>query len=240
MLPAREQPIRLVLVDDHTLMRQGMARLLADQPDMKVIKQLSSGEEIIDIINNPSAENISEESLDVLILDARMPGLGSIETARQLLESQPDLKIIALSSVASGVIPSQLLRGGVQGFLTKRVDMEELCTAIRQVHSGQRYICAEVATKLAVDPFNQRDSLFDKLSRREMQIAQMLTDGKKVSQISGVLELSPKTVYSYRYRIFEKLGIRSDVELTILAVRHGLTDDTRELADLDQLERFAS
>ncbi|MFN3165235.1 MAG: response regulator transcription factor, partial [Pseudohongiellaceae bacterium] len=128
MLPAREQPIRLVLVDDHTLMRQGMARLLADQPDMKVIKQLSSGEEIIDIINNPSAENISEESLDVLILDARMPGLGSIETARQLLESQPDLKIIALSSVASGVIPSQLLRGGVQGFLTKRVDMEELCT----------------------------------------------------------------------------------------------------------------
>ncbi len=240
MLPAREQPIRLVLVDDHTLMRQGMARLLADQPDMKVIKQLSSGEEIIDIINNSSAENISEESLDVLILDARMPGLGSIETARQLLESQPDLKIIALSSVASGVIPSQLLRGGVQGFLTKRVDMEELCTAIRQVHSGQRYICAEVATKLAVDPFNQRDSLFDKLSRREMQIAQMLTDGKKVSQISGVLELSPKTVYSYRYRIFEKLGIRSDVELTILAVRHGLTDDTRELADLDQLERFAS
>lgn len=240
MLPAREQPIRLVLVDDHTLMRQGMARLLADQPDMKVIKQLSSGEEIIDIINNPSTENISEESLDVLILDARMPGLGSIETARQLLESQPDLKIIALSSVASGVIPSQLLRGGVQGFLTKRVDMEELCTAIRQVHSGQRYICAEVATKLAVDPFNQRDSLFDKLSRREMQIAQMLTDGKKVSQISGVLELSPKTVYSYRYRIFEKLGIRSDVELTILAVRHGLTDDTRELADLDQLERFAS
>lgn len=240
MLPAREQPIRLVLVDDHTLMRQGMARLLADQPDMKVIKQLSSGEEIIDIINNPSAENITEESLDVLILDARMPGLGSIETARQLLESQPDLKIIALSSVASGVIPSQLLRGGVQGFLTKRVDLEELCTAIRQVHSGQRYICAEVATKLAVDPFNQRDSLFDKLSRREMQIAQMLTDGKKVSQISGVLELSPKTVYSYRYRIFEKLGIRSDVELTILAVRHGLTDDTRELADLDQLERFAS
>ncbi len=240
MLPAREQPIRLVLVDDHTLMRQGMARLLADQPDMKVIQQLSSGEEIIDIINNSSDENISEESLDVLILDARMPGLGSIETARQLLESQPDLKIIALSSVASGVIPSQLLRGGVQGFLTKRVDMEELCTAIRQVHGGQRYICAEVATKLAVDPFNQRDSLFDKLSRREMQIAQMLTDGKKVSQISGVLELSPKTVYSYRYRIFEKLGIRSDVELTILAVRHGLTDDTRELADLDQLERFAS
>lgn len=240
MLPATEQPIRLVLVDDHKLMRQGLARLLADQPDMEITKQLSSGEEIIEIINNSSNEGAEELELDVLILDARMPGLGSIETARQLLESRPDLKIIAMSSVASGVIPSQLLRGGVQGFLTKRVDAEELYTAIRQVHSGQRYICAEVATKLAVDPFNQRDSLFEKLSRREMQIAQMLTDGKKVSQISGVLELSPKTVYSYRYRIFEKLGIRSDVELTILAVRHGLTDDTREYAELDQLQRFAS
>jgi len=234
MLPTTDHPIRIILVDDHTLVRQGMARLLADQPDLQVINELSSGEEIIEIMKNSSSED-----LDILILDARMPGLGSIETARQLLEIRPDLKIVALSSVASGVIPSQLLRGGVQGFLTKRVDVEELCTAIRQVHGGQRYICSEVATKLAVDPFNQRDSLFEKLSRREMQIAQMLTDGKKVSQISGVLELSPKTVYSYRYRIFEKLGIRSDVELTILAVRHGLTDDTRELADLDQLERFA-
>lgn len=234
MLPSSESPIRIILVDDHTLTRQGMARLLADQPDIEVISELNSGEEIIDLIDNSPAAQ-----LDILILDARMPGLGSIETARQLLERRPDLKIIALSSVASGVIPSQLLRGGVQGFLTKRVDAEELYRAIRQVHGGQRYICAEVATKLAVDPFSQRDSLFDKLSRREMQIAQMLTDGKKVSQISGVLGLSPKTVYSYRYRIFEKLGIRSDVELTILAVRHGLTDDTREFAELDQLERFA-
>lgn len=234
MLPSSESPIRIILVDDHTLMRQGMARLLADEVDIDVISELSSGEEIIDLIDNSSAAQP-----DILILDASMPGLGSIETARQLLERRADLKIIALSSVASGVIPSQLLRGGVQGFLTKRVDSEELCRAIRQVHGGQRYICAEVATKLAVDPFNQRDSLFDKLSRREMQIAQMLTDGKKVSQISGVLDLSPKTVYSYRYRIFEKLGIRSDVELTILAVRHGLTDDNREFAELDQLERFA-
>ena len=80
-----------------------------------------------------------------------------------------------------------------------------------------------------MDPFNHDgSSIFDRLSRREMQIAQLLTDGKKVSQISSHLELSPKTVYSYRYRIFEKLGISSDVELTILAVKHGLTDDTRE------------
>ena len=91
-----------------------------------------------------------------------------------------------------------------------------------------------------MDPFNKNGgSLFDKLSRREMQIAQMLTDGKKVSRISEYLDLSPKTVYSYRYRIFEKLGIRSDVELTILAVKHGLADDARDLDQLSQLDKVA-
>lgn len=234
MYPAREEPIQIAIVDDQTLVRSGIARLLDDVADLNVMQHLSSGEQAIEFIKNHS-----ERLPDILLLEARMPGLGSIETARQILEISADLKIIAMSSVAAGVIPSQMLRIGVQGFISKRIDVEEFYKALRMVHDGQHYVSSEVATKLAVDPFNQRDSLFDKLSRREMQIAQMLSDGKKVSQISGFLELSPKTVYSYRYRIFEKLGIRSDVELTILAVRHGLTDDTREFADLEQTQRFA-
>lgn len=233
MNPDGERQIHVVLVDDQTLVRTGLVRILDDAPEMVVIEQMSSGEQAIDYIrNNP------DRIPDIMLLDARMPGIGGIEITRQLLDLQPDLKIIAMSTVASGVIPSQMLRAGAQGFITKRIDEEEFFKAIRMVNSGQHYVSSEVATKLAVDPFNQKDSLFDKLSRREMQIAQMLTDGKKVSQISGFLDLSPKTVYSYRYRIFEKLGIRSDVELTILAVRHGLTDDTRELTELNQLERF--
>ena len=235
MFLSKEEKIRVVLIDDHTLVRAGIARLLDDVSDIEVCEQLSSGEQALEYFSRTAAGEV-----DVLVMDARMPGLGGIETTRQLLDIQPELKIIAMSSVASGVIPSQMLRAGAQGFITKRIDFEDFCKAIRLVNKGEHYVSAEVATKLAVDPFNQQESLFDKLSRREMQIAQMLTDGKKVSQISGFLELSPKTVYSYRYRIFEKLGIRSDVELTILAVRHGLTDDTRELADLDQLQRFVS
>ena len=235
MFLSKEEKIRVVLIDDHTLVRLGIVRLLDDISDIEVCKQLSSGEQALEYISNTPPGQV-----DVLIMDARMPGLGGIEITRQLLDIQPGLKIIAMSSVASGVIPSQMLRAGAQGFITKRIDFEDFCKAIRLVHSGEHYVSAEVATKLAVDPFNQQESLFDKLSRREMQIAQMLTDGKKVSQISGFLDLSPKTVYSYRYRIFEKLGIRSDVELTILAVRHGLTDDTREFADLDPLQRFVS
>lgn len=172
-----------------------------------------------------------------------MPGLGGIEATRDILKLSPDCKIVAISSVASGVIPSQMLRSGARGFITKSVSVEELLKAVRAVNAGDHYVTPSVATRLAVDPFGDESGagLFDKLSRRELQIAQMLTDdGKKVSQIPTYLALSPKTVYSYRYRIFEKLGIRSDVELTILAVKHGLADDTREYEELSNLSLIAS
>lgn len=217
--------LKILLVDDQILVRSGIARLIADIPDMKVIGQVSSGEEAIEFVKNSE-----EPSPDIVVMDARLPGMGGIEACRALLEYAPELRLLALSAVASGVIPSQMLRTGAQGFITKNVEVMELLKAIRAVADGQRYVSTEVATHLALDPFNHDgSSIFDRLSRREMQIAQLLTDGKKVSQISSHLELSPKTVYSYRYRIFEKLGISSDVELTILAVKHGLTDDTQEL-----------
>jgi len=243
--------ISILLVDDHELVREGVARLLSDAPDMVVIGQLSSGEEVLEYLshsapsdlnsNNNYYENIYETP-DIILLDARMPGLGGIEATREILKQSPDSKVVAMSSVASGVIPSQMLRSGAKGFITKSVPVEELLKAIRVVNNGDHYVTPSVATRLAVDPFGDDGGggLFDKLSRRELQIAQMLTDGKKVSQISTYLELSPKTVYSYRYRIFEKLGIRSDVELTILAVKHGLADDTREYDDLPSFDSIAS
>lgn len=235
--------ISILLVDDHELVREGIARLLNDSPDIVVIGQLSSGEEILEYLSNTSSnpQNSEDNSIyvmpDIILLDARMPGLGGIEATRAILKETPDCKIMAMSTVASGVIPSQMLRSGARGFITKSVSIEELYKAVRTVAAGDHYVTPSVATRLAVDPFgDDGGGLFDKLSRRELQIAQMLTDGKKVSQISTYLELSPKTVYSYRYRIFEKLGIRSDVELTILAVKHGLTDDTREYEQLPNLE----
>ena len=177
----------------------------------------------------------------IILLDARMPGLGGIEATREIMKLYPACKVVAMSTVTSGVIPSQMLRCGARGFITKSVPVAELLQALRVVNDGDHYVTPSVATRLAVDPFvDDGDALFDKLSRRELQIAQMLTDGKKVSQIASYLGLSPKTVYSYRYRIFEKLGIRSDVELTILAVKHGLSDDTREYEDLSKLQLVAS
>jgi len=243
--------ISILLVDDHELVREGVARLLSDAPDMVVIGQLSSGEEVLEYLSHASHKDLNLENNisndiydlpDVILLDARMPGLGGIEATREILSLAPESKVVAISSVASGIIPAQMLRSGAKGFITKSVPVEELLKAIRVVNDGDHYVTPSVATRLAVDPFGDDGGggLFDKLSRRELQIAQMLTDGKKVSQISTYLELSPKTVYSYRYRIFEKLGIRSDVELTILAVKHGLADDTREFDGLPSFDSIAN
>lgn len=220
--------IRILLVDDHQLTRSGIARLLRDEDDLEVIGEVSSGEAALEFVRLNA-----KSRPDVILMDSRMPGIGGVEAAHQLLSHFPDLKILGLSSIASGVVPSQMLRAGALGFITKNIAVEELIKALHMVAAGQHYVTGEVASQLALDPFNQhRKPLFDKLSRREMQISQMLTDGKKVSQISEYLKLSPKTVYSYRYRIFEKLGIRSDVELTILAVKHGLTENIRGLESL--------
>lgn len=221
--------ISILLVDDHELVRCGIARLIADQPDMEVVGEVGSGEAALKFISHTQPS--------IIIMDAGMPGIGGIETTRVILDQNPSARVIAISSVASGVIPSQMLRAGAQAFITKRASVEEMLKAIRLVNSGQRYVTPQVATQMGLDPFNQRgDSIFDKLSRREIQIAQMLTDSKKVSEISDLLKLNPKTVYSYRYRIFEKLGIRSDVELTILAVKHGLTDNCGELDQLSAMQ----
>jgi two-component system invasion response regulator UvrY len=207
--------------------------MINDERDLQVIGEAATGEESIEFC-------VHKRVPDIVLMDARMPGIGGIEATVRLLKIYPKLRIVAMSAVANGVIPSQMLRSGAKAFITKSVGVDEMLKSIRLVHAGQHYVTADAAIRLALDPFNQaKDGVFDKLSRREMQIAQMLTDGKKVSHISASLELSPKTVYSYRYRIFEKLGIQSDVELTILAVKYGLSEELSDFGDSFSLERAA-
>ena len=223
--------ISILIADDHELVREGIAQLLNDEQDIVVVGQMSSSEEVLDYLSYASFRSMNSQGSaplkcssnqlpDIILLDARMPGLGGSEATQAILHRSPDCKIIAMSSVGSGIIPAQVLRSGARGFITKSISVEELLTAVHTVATGSRYVTPAVAKRLAIDPFgNEVGGLFDKLSRRELQISHMLTEGKKVSEISSYLDLSPKTVYSYRYRIFEKLGIRSDVELTLLAVK---------------------
>ncbi len=228
------QPITILIVDDHKLVRSGLSRMINDERDLQVIGESSTGEESIEFC-------VHKRVPDIVLMDARMPGIGGIEATLRLLKIYPKLRIIAMSAVANGVIPSQMLRSGAKAFITKNIELDEMLKAIRVVHAGQHYVTSDAAIRLAIDPFNlAQDLIFDKLSRREMQIAQMLTDGKKVSQISASLVLSPKTVYSYRYRIFEKLGIQSDVELTILAVKYGLSEEFSDFGESSSVERAAS
>lgn len=210
--------IRVLVVDDHDLVRTGISRMLADISGLQVIGQADSGEDAI--------RKARELKPDVVLMDVKMPGIGGLEATRKLLRSYPDLKVIAVTICEEDPFPTRLLQAGAAGYLTKGAALEEMVQAIRMVFGGQRYISPQIAQQLALKSFQPQlsESPFDLLSEREIQIALMIANCQKVQNISDKLCLSPKTVNTYRYRIFEKLSITSDVELALLAVRHGMVD----------------
>lgn len=210
--------IRVLVVDDHDLVRTGISRMLADISGLQVIGQADSGEDAI--------RKARELKPDVVLMDVKMPGIGGLEATRKLLRSYPDLKVIAVTICEEDPFPTRLLQAGAAGYLTKGAALEEMVQAIRMVFGGQRYISPQIAQQLALKSFQPQlsESPLDLLSEREIQIALMIANCQKVQSISDKLCLSPKTVNTYRYRIFEKLSITSDVELALLAVRHGMVD----------------
>jgi|TARA_Y100000589_G_scaffold306765_1_gene321802 DNA-binding NarL/FixJ family response regulator len=214
--------IRVLVVDDHELVRSGISRMLADNPDIDVIGQVSSGEDAIDFVRR--------DRPDIVLMDIRMPGIGGLEATRRILRIDDSIRVIVVTACADDPYPTRVMQSGAMAYITKGADIQEMVRAIRMAHSGQRYISPEIAQKMALkqvsgDKGGESElSLFERLSEREMQIAMMVVDCQKVQDISDKLCLSPKTVNSYRYRIFEKLEISSDVELALMAVRVGLLD----------------
>lgn len=209
--------IRVLVVDDHRLVRAGIVSMLTGVRGIEVVGQADSGEDALLALRNLRP--------DVVLMDIRMPGIGGMEATRRALRQDPDLKIIALSVYDDDPFPSRMLEIGALGYITKCADARELISAIRKVKVGQRYLSSDVAQHLALRSYDVEDvSPFAALSGREMQIATMVVNCRKVQDISDALCLSPKTVNSYRYRIFDKLGITSDVELTLMAMRHGMLD----------------
>ena len=209
--------VQILLADDHDLVRNGVARLLADIGDMQVIGHATSGEEAVQLCRDLKP--------DVVLMDVRMPGIGGLEATRKITARDPGIKVIAVSAWDDDPLPSRLLQAGASGYVAKGAPFEDVVKAIRKVMAGQRYLSATVAEQMALKQFdNGESSPFAKLSERELQIALMVVNCEKVAAISEKLNLSPKTVNSYRYRLFEKLGIESDVELTRMAIRLGLVD----------------
>ncbi|MFN3238387.1 MAG: UvrY/SirA/GacA family response regulator transcription factor [Pseudomonadales bacterium] len=209
--------IRVLIVDDHKLVRIGTARLLADEPGIEIVAEACSGEEAITAVQRYEP--------DLVLMDVNMPGIGGLEATRRCLRVNPDLKVIIVTMHDHEPFPSQFMNIGAQGYLTKGADVTEMVRAIKKVMRGQRYLSEEIAQLLALQPFaDEQTCPFTQLSGREMQIAIMVTNGIPVTEISESLSLSPKTVNSYRYRIFEKLDVHNDVALTKLAIKHRIID----------------
>ncbi len=209
--------INVLLVDDHELVRTGIRRLLDDVSGMKVYAEAQSGEDAI--------IEARKRRPDVVLMDVTMPGIGGLEATRKLMQLYPDLPIIIVTVHTDDPFPSSLLKAGASGYLHKGCSAEEIVTGIKAVHSGKRYISSDIAQNLALSllPGNEK-SPFESLSQREMQVMIMLVQGNKVHEISDKLCLSPKTVSTYRTRLFEKLRVGNDAELTRLAMHHGILD----------------
>jgi len=192
--------------------------MLADIDGLQVVGEACTGEEAL--------LKVRELKPDVVLMDVKMPGIGGLEATRKLMRSHPDIKVVAVTVCEEDPFPTRLLQAGAAGYLTKGAALDEMVQTIRLVFAGQRYIDPQIAQQLALKSFQPQNSgsPFDLLSEREIQIALMIANCHKVQNISDKLCLSPKTVNTYRYHIFEKLSITSDVELALLAVRHGMVD----------------
>lgn len=206
--------IRILLVDDHEIVRTGIAALLNAAEGVTVVGVAQSGEQAL--------EQVVLLSADVVLMDINMPGIGGVEACRRILRRDPNVKIIAISVHSDGPIPQQLLKLGVMGFISKGSSVEEMVLAIRKVVSGKRYLCTEVANNLALQGLpGSLESPFEKLSQREAEVVTLILQGKSIQEMADMLVISPKTVNTYRYRLYEKLHVKNDVELTRLAVKFG-------------------
>jgi len=207
--------IRVLVVDDHELVRIGLRHILADYPAIQIAGEAVDGE---------SALRMNREVRpDVVLLDICLPGLSGFEVTTRLKQASPGLGIVILTVHEQAPFPAQLLEAGASAYLTKGCPATELVEAIRTVAAGGRHVGSRIAQQMALNLLpGHGASPFEELSAREMEVMLMLADGRKIADIAGVLHLSPKTVATYKYRIFEKLNTRSDVDMARMALRYGV------------------
>ena len=202
-------------MDDHELVRVGLREILADYPSIEIVGEAGSGETAIRLNR--------EVWPDVILLDISMPGLSGLETTVRLKKANPNLAVIILSVHETSPYPERLMEAGASGYLTKGCPVSELVQAIKSVSKGGRHIGSTVAQNMALAMLpGKSTSPFDDLSTREMEVMLMLADGYRLADIANTMHLSPKTVATYKYRIFDKLDTRNDVAMTRMAMRYGI------------------
>ena len=196
----------------------GLCGTLEEIAGVTVVGQASSGEEAI--------RAVREIEPDIVLMDIRMPGMGGIEATRRILAGGSRAKVIIITAVNDDVHPRKLLKAGVCGYITKNTGGDEISAAITAVNKGEIYISPSIAREMILKDLSpgQADSPLSQLSERELQIAQMITSGHRAGEVAAILNISAKTINSHKYRIYEKLGVNNDVELTLAAVKYGLVD----------------
>jgi two-component system invasion response regulator UvrY len=209
--------IRVLLVDDHAVVRTGFRLLLQSQAEMSVIAEAESGE--------IACQRYLELSPDVVVMDLAMPGMGGLEALRRIRAHHPQARVLALSAQDDPMHARRALREGALGFLSKRSAPEALIDAVTAVSAGQRYIDPNLAQKLALDEIDgTAKSVVDRLSEREFEVFIRLARGASVQRIAEDLKLAPSTVGTHLYNIKQKLRMTNQSELTLIAIREGLIE----------------
>jgi len=210
--------VKTLIIDDHDLLRRGIRGLMESVPSVTVIGEGDSGEQALELARTLKP--------DLIFMDVRMPGMGGLEAVRRLRVVAPEIKVIVITALNDDATPLALLKAGALGYITKSAEAEVVEIAVKTVMRGAVYVCPSIAQQLVQGAMqlSDDDSPFSQLSERELQITQMVTGGRRAQEIAETLNISTKTISTYKYRVFEKLGVKNDVELTLMAVKFGLID----------------
>ena len=209
--------IKVLIADDHTIVREGLKQILADNPSIHVAGEASSGTEVI--------KKIQEKEFDVVVLDISMPGQSGLDTLKQIKYMKPALSVLILSMHPEEQYAIRSIKAGASGYLTKDSATEELITAIQRISEGRRYITLSLAEKLAFALSADTKKLpHEDLSDREYQVLCLIASGHTVTQISKKLSLSIKTVSTYRSRLLAKMNMQNNSQITHYAIKHDLVD----------------
>ena len=210
--------IRVIIADDHTIVREGLRQLLATAGDIVVVGEAVNGHEVVD--------RVRTTELDVLLLDLSMPGKSGMELIRQVKTEKPKLRILVLSMHEEHQYAVRAIKAGASGYLTKDSASTELVSALRKLAAGGAFISAEVAEQLAREAHGSSDAApHTTLSDREYQVLRMLVSGESLTEIGAKLHLSVKTISTHKARLMQKMNVDNQAELIRYAITHNLTDD---------------
>lgn len=210
--------IKILIVDDHAIVREGLKQILSETPDMAVTGEANNGQEAL--------EKIWHNKFDVVLLDISMPGRNGLEILKQMKHDKPALHILILSVAPEEQYAVRALKAGASGYLTKESTPNELIEAVRKVSGGKKYVSSSLAERLACHlEAKSEDSLHESLSDREYEVMCMIASGKAVKEIAENLCLSAKTISTYRSRIMEKMEMKNNAQLTHYAISNRLVTD---------------